>query len=108
MGSVTSMLQSSLEPILSPIGGLLADIGYFKFTIGFMWSIYLIDTYIDYRQYKCIKNSTYDDLNKLLKSHFPKEGFEKSQGLDHFRLFCVLRYKISISHNLAYKTLIGK
>lgn len=83
MGSVTSMLQSSLEPIISPIGGVLADIGYFKFTIGFMWSIYLIDTYIDYRQYKCIKNSTYNDLNKLLKSHFPKEGFEKSQGLDH-------------------------
>jgi len=79
MGSVTSMLQSSLEPIISPIGGVLADIGYFKFTIGFMWSIYLIDTYIDYRQYKCIKNSTYNDLNKLLKSHFPKEGFEKSQ-----------------------------
>ena len=83
MGSVTSMLQSTLEPIINPIGGVLADIGYFKFTIGFMWSIYLIDTYIDYRQYKCIKNSTYNDLNKLLKSHFPKEGFEKSQGLDH-------------------------
>ena len=55
------------------------EIDYMKFCLGFMWAMYLIDSYIDFRQYKCILNSTYNDLNALLKSHFKEDQFKKSQ-----------------------------
>merc|ERR1712130_18084 len=48
--------------------------------IGFMWTVYLLDAYLDYRQLNVIKKSTYEDLNALLKSHFPTEFFRKSQS----------------------------
>ena len=54
---------------------------YFTFScIGFIWAVYLLDAYLDYRQFKVIKNSTYDDLNSMLKSHFSEESFKKSKA----------------------------
>ena len=53
--------------------------GYMGYCLGFMWGMFLIDSYIDWRQYKCICRSVFTDLNDLLRSHFEKEHFEKSQ-----------------------------
>lgn len=56
------------------------EVDYMKFCLGFIWSVFLIDSYIDWRQYKCIINSVYSDLNALLKEHFTPEQFDKSQA----------------------------
>lgn len=53
--------------------------GYMGYCLGFMWGMFLIDSYIDWRQYKCICRSVFTDLNDLLRSHFEKDHFEKSQ-----------------------------
>ena len=54
-------------------------IWYFS-CIGFIWTVYLLDAYLDYRQFKVISKSSYDDLNPMLKSHFSAESFKKSQA----------------------------
>lgn len=47
--------------------------------IAFIWLVYIVDAYLDYRQLKVIRKSKYSDLNDMLKSHFTTESFGKSQ-----------------------------
>jgi len=54
--------------------------GYMGLCLGFMWGMFLVDSYIDWRQYKCICRSVFGDLNGLLKEHFVEKDFAISQA----------------------------
>lgn len=46
----------------------------------FLWGVYALENYLNFRQWKVVRKSTYSDLNAMLKSHFTEDSFKKSKS----------------------------